>query len=186
MSLVLIGFKKSGKTTIGKLLAEKAKVAFYDTDHVALKLYEEESVVLESCYEIACKYGEKYFRNLETKSINYLQFRKKPMVVATGGGALLKEENISLLRNLGKLIYLKWPIEIIEKRIFLFREKTYFVKNGSLVSNFANIFSKRCSIFEKEADLILDCQGKTEKQILESLSNSCNITDSEWVYKNVK
>ncbi len=99
MNIVLIGFMGSGKTTVGKALANNLKFSFLDTDE-----YIEERAGMKIS-DIFATQGEKYFRELERSILGELTDRDHT-VIATGGGLPLIEENRKRLKKIGKIIYL--------------------------------------------------------------------------------
>lgn len=105
-NIVLTGMPGSGKSTIGKAISEKSGRAFIDTDALVV---EKEGMEIT---EIFSKYGEEYFRNAETEAIKFAS-SQSGVVIATGGGAVLKKENIDLLKSNGKIFFLNRPISDI-------------------------------------------------------------------------
>lgn len=103
-NIVLTGMPGSGKTTVGKLLAEALGRPYWDVDG----LIEEKAGMAPG--QIILTHGEPAFRNLETEVIRELS-PKNGCVIATGGGAVLRKENIDLLRMNGKLFFLDRPVE---------------------------------------------------------------------------
>ncbi|MBQ9961532.1 MAG: shikimate dehydrogenase [Firmicutes bacterium] len=97
-NIVLTGMPASGKTTVGKILGKTLKRPFYDTD----VLIERKTEMKIS--EIFEKYGEEYFRNLETEVIKEVSMRNG-VVIATGGGAVLRPENVRALKLNGKIFF---------------------------------------------------------------------------------
>ena len=98
-NIVLTGMPGSGKSTTGKILAEKLGREFIDTDEeIRKKTGIEISDYFERC-------GEKEFRSLETEVIKAIS-SKSGIVIATGGGAILKEENIDALKMNGTVYFL--------------------------------------------------------------------------------
>lgn len=108
-NIVLIGFMGTGKTAVGKILAEKLGFKFVDTDD----LIEEEAKM--AIYEVFSKYGEEYFRELEKKVVDRVS-KLKNLVIATGGGVVVKQENIKNLKKNGVLICLTAEPEVILAR----------------------------------------------------------------------
>ena len=108
-NLVLTGFMGTGKTSIGKLLAEKLGRAFVDLDQ---KIEQDTGMTIPQIFE---KYGEKYFRELEKNAVKEVAERKN-LVIATGGGTVKDEENISLLKNSGVMVCLTTEPEEIFRR----------------------------------------------------------------------
>ncbi len=99
-NISLIGFMASGKTTVGRILAEKKKMLFIDTDRV-IELKKGETVS-----EIFKKFGEDAFRELEKEVISKL-YGNCDCVFACGGGIVEREENIKTVRENSLVIYLK-------------------------------------------------------------------------------
>ena len=91
--IILIGFMGAGKSTMGKLIANKLGCRFIDTDTYI------EKKEGRSISEIFADDGEEYFRNLETETVKELLMQKEKTVIAFGGGTPLKEENRELLRK---------------------------------------------------------------------------------------
>jgi len=108
-NLVLTGFMGTGKTSIGKLLAEKLGRCFVDLDQ---KIEQDTGMTVLQIFE---KYGEKYFRELEKNAVKEVAARKN-LVIATGGGTVKDEENIRLLKNSGVMVCLTTEPEEIFRR----------------------------------------------------------------------
>lgn len=109
-NIVLTGFMASGKTTVGKLLAKKLGRVFCDTDEMI--------VTHEGCEinEIFAKNGEEYFRDVEEKIVKKAS-EADGCVIATGGGVVLRKENIDALRQNGIIINLNPTDEVIKLRL---------------------------------------------------------------------
>lgn len=105
LNVVLTGMPGSGKSSVGKLVAKMTGRKFVDTDDVFLKENGEISAFFE-------KHGEKAFRDKETEIINRLS-KDNGMVIATGGGAILREENIAALKQNGIVVFLDRDLEKI-------------------------------------------------------------------------
>ena len=105
-NIVLIGMPGSGKTTVGKVLSRVLGKDFLDTD----KIIEEKYGNAPS--EIIREKGEQAFRDIESQVCLELQ-NKTGAVIATGGGAILREENVSALKKNGVLIFLDRKFENI-------------------------------------------------------------------------
>lgn len=105
-NIVLTGMPGSGKSTIGKLLAQKLQRPFYDTDDEIVKSEKREIT------DIFAADGEDYFRSLETQAVKAVS-EKNGVVISTGGGAVLKKENVDYLRSNGKIFFLNRPLEDI-------------------------------------------------------------------------
>ena len=97
--LILIGLPASGKTTVGRQLARRLDMPFFDCDEAI------EAAAGCSVSDIFARYGESYFRQLEHRTLETL-CRKEGCVIATGGGAVLREDNRLLLQRSGTVFWL--------------------------------------------------------------------------------
>ncbi|HHX77297.1 MAG TPA: shikimate kinase [Firmicutes bacterium] len=109
-NIILTGFMGTGKTTVGRLLAEKLKLPFVDVD-AAIEAREGTSI-----NDIFAQKGEAYFRRLETEVLREI-LAQDGQVIAAGGGILLKEENREMLRRRGKLVCLTASPAVIFQRL---------------------------------------------------------------------
>lgn len=103
-NIVLTGMPSSGKSSIGKIIAKNLHREFVDTDAEIVKFAGME------ISEIFSRFGEEKFREIETEIIKNIS-EKSGVVLATGGGAILKKENISALKMNGKIYFLDRPLE---------------------------------------------------------------------------
>ncbi len=154
MKIALIGFMGSGKTTIGKLLSEKLNLEFTDTD----KIIEKETGMKIS--EIFSKYGEKFFREKERKIL--LQLTKKDnLIISTGGGLPLNENNMEILNKHFTTVYLKADFETLWNRIKSDKNRPLSAKGEKRLSKLLK-FREKC--YEK-ATFIVDTNRKTPENI---------------------
>ncbi|MBR5472887.1 MAG: shikimate dehydrogenase [Clostridia bacterium] len=105
-NIVLVGMPSSGKTTIGKQLANELNMQFVDTDK------EIEKVSGKTIPEIFAEFGESGFRDIESQVIVDVS-AKQNTIIATGGGAILREQNVTLLKGNGKIYFVDRPIELL-------------------------------------------------------------------------
>lgn len=109
--LILIGLRGSGKTTAGRLLANKMGVGFFDTDEWV------EKQAGKTITELFSKEGEQVFRELEQKALLAVDTRPTPEVIATGGGIVCHQANRQKLPDLGFVVYLQAPWHLLATRI---------------------------------------------------------------------
>lgn len=102
-NVVLCGMPSSGKSTVGRLLSERLSRSFVDTDEVI--------VDVEKCQitDIFRERGEKAFRDIESEAVRAVS-EKSGAVIATGGGAILRDENVRRLKRNGCLVFLDRPL----------------------------------------------------------------------------
>lgn len=103
MRIIFIGMPSSGKTTMGKLTAEKLNKEFFDTDFL---IEQKERMSIPEIFE---KKGEEYFRNKETEVLK--EISDKNAVIATGGGTPVRKINQAEIQKNSFVIYLDRPLE---------------------------------------------------------------------------
>ena len=109
-SIVLVGLMGAGKSTVGRRLAQKLGLPFYDADH------EIEAAAGMTIPEIFSIYGEDYFRDGERRVIARL-LQDGPMVLATGGGAFMSQETRGRIAQAGISIWLRADIDVLMRRV---------------------------------------------------------------------
>ena len=108
-NIYLVGLMGAGKTTIGRQLARTLKLPFYDSDKA---IEESTGVDIPTIFEFE---GEEGFRDREQKMLQQLT-KMDGIVLATGGGAILREENRQLLKDNGFIVYLQCSVDRILER----------------------------------------------------------------------
>ena len=110
MNIVLTGMMGAGKTAVGKLLAEKLKMNFFDMDE---KIEERTAMKISKIFK---EKGEAAFRKIEANLVDCISLLDN-MVISTGGGVVLNKKNLDNFRKKGKIIYLKAKPEVLYERI---------------------------------------------------------------------
>ncbi len=160
MNILLIGFMGSGKTTVGRALAEKRLMNFLDLDE---KLEKSEGKRIVRIFE---EKGEEYFRARETQILKS-HAKEKNAVIATGGGVVLLEENRDLLKKMGKKVWLDASVETIYQNT---RNQKY--------RPLLNVQDRKAFITEKleerrplyaQSDIQVTVDGKTVDRIVEEI-----------------
>lgn len=155
--IFLIGFMGAGKSANAEFLAESAN---------ALRLEMDQEIVKEQGMEIPAifdTYGEEYFRNLETELIRRLAGRE-PAVVSCGGGAVLREENVFLMKKMGTIVLLTARPETILARVKDSEDRP--ILNGHKdVEYIKKLMEQRREKYEKAADLAVATDGRRVEEI---------------------
>jgi len=160
MRIFLTGFMGTGKTAVGKLLAQNFGLEFIDLDEV---------IVLDqgkSINDIFAKQGEDFFRDVETKCLKEV-VSKDNIVLSTGGGVVIKKENRDLLKSQGKVINLNAGAEEIYKRLKHDNTRPLLAVKNPLVK-IKEILAER-EDFYKEADVVINTDGKSYEEIVKKI-----------------
>ena len=160
-NIILIGFMGTGKTIIGKKLADRLKWDFLDTD------IEVERVLGKTIPQIFKQFGEARFRSEEKLIVKKLS-KKKNLIVATGGGAVLDSENVSCLRENGILICLTADPETILKRIKTGQNRPLLSGKEDLKQKIEELLLARSQAYSA-ADLSIDTSSDKPDQIVENI-----------------
>ena len=157
---ILIGMMGAGKSTIGNLLSERASREFVDTDKlIELRLG-------RPIAQFFKHYGEDAFRDHESSIIKSLE--AKPIVIATGGGVVLRSENMSHLRSIGKLIYLRSePSELI-RRLKASKRKRPLLSTDDWESKLVGILENRQDLY-LQADYVVNVDASEQNKVVEEI-----------------
>lgn len=139
MNIVLTGFMASGKSTVGKRLAEIMGYEFADTDSL---VEAKEDMKISEIFE---QFGERYFRDLEKTAVEEVSV-KDNIVIATGGGVVLDEDNMVNLRKNGVIINLSPDEDVIKSR--LLGDKTRPLAANSDFEEILERFEKRKPFYD--------------------------------------
>ncbi|MCS7009070.1 MAG: shikimate kinase [Chthoniobacterales bacterium] len=161
-NIVLIGFMGSGKTSVGRHLSALTGHRFLDTDQII-----REKTKMEIT-EIFSTLGEEAFRKLETEVLNEI-VGSCGIILATGGGIVLREQNRQLLHQIGIVIWLDAQEEVLFQRISHNRKRPLLLTENPRAT-FHNLFLQRLPIYQKTAHTRIDSTHlthlETAKKIL--------------------
>lgn len=158
MNIILIGMRGSGKTTIGKMLAKKLDKQFIETDN----LIEKKAKLATS--EIVNKLGWRKFRDLEQAVISKIS-NSNNSVIATGGGAVLRKNNIDTLTKNGYFVLLLARVDTMLNRIGNDSNRPFLTGSKSRRVDVEITLEKREALYRKVADLIVDTDKNTPADI---------------------
>ena len=152
----------SGKTSIGKLLAKRTNRAFIDTDQ---SIINNEGA---SITDIFNKFGEEYFRKLETDEIKNSR-NLESHIISTGGGVILNHENINIMKEFGIVIFL--DINIKNQIVRVKNKKNRPLLNeDNIEKDLIKLRNDRYTIYKKISDYIIDTSNKNRNDIITEIS----------------
>ncbi|MFL2886934.1 MAG: shikimate kinase [Candidatus Pelagibacter sp.] len=158
-NLVLVGMMGSGKSSIGKILSQKLKFEFIDTDNIV------EELEKKTISEIFKKNGEKYFRNIEEETtLKSLKLKNK--VIALGGGGFLNPNIRKYILNKCISVWLNWKNEKLIDRIKNSKKRPLANKLNS--SELIKLIIKRTTIYNL-SHYKINCDKLNKKQIVNKI-----------------
>ena len=159
-NIYLVGMPGAGKTTVARQLARRLQRRFVDADH---ELEAATGVGIPLIFEIE---GESGFRERETKVLAALA-HESDLVVATGGGAILRPENRQALRNSGTVVYLHVAPALLSRRM----------RHDNKQERLNQLFVQRDPLYREIADLVVDGLGGSVANLVrvleQQLKNQC-------------
>lgn len=157
-SITLIGMAGAGKSTLGVLLAKAICMNFADTD---IMIQQQSEKLLQNIID---EDGIDTFLKLEEKILSEVQL--PGFVIATGGSAVYSEAAMKHLKSLGPVVYLKVPYPEIKQRVGDISTRGIVLKKGNSLED---AFKEREPLYEKYADVIIECGGKTIEECVTEL-----------------
>lgn len=164
MKIILFGFKGSGKTYYGKLLAHELMLPFTDTD----TLIEKKAGI--TCRQLALEGGEEAFRIMEKQVIEELKYDPQG-VLSIGGGAVLDPDNVKNLLATGTLVYLKVDKETLRKRLLSGVLPSYLDPQLPDES-FEEMYAFRKPIYESLPSIIIETSGKSDSEVIRAIKEA--------------
>ncbi|MFW5774954.1 MAG: shikimate kinase [Chitinivibrionales bacterium] len=165
--IVLIGFASCGKTTIGRILASLLKRPFIDLDRRVEQLYENRYGVKKRCRQIFIDKGEKAFGELERDALIEMQSHE-PAVLATGGGAPLREGNDLILNRMGAIIYLEAEPQIILQRMER-KGIPAWLRDDPTVDGVRKVYRSRDTVYSRIADVRIETTSLSSDQVVQAI-----------------
>jgi shikimate kinase len=170
-NIYLIGLMGAGKTTIGRQLATALKVPFYDSDKA---IEENTGVDISTIFEYE---GEKGFREREQKMLARL-IEIDGIVLATGGGAILREKNRNSLKRHGFVVYLECSVEHILKRTRR-DTKRPLLQTDNPKDSIETLFKQREALYLECADFKIDTGIMQTKLVVNAILEAYNAINDE-------
>ena len=143
--IVVIGFMGSGKTRVGKRLSSDLGLTFVDVDKVIVRKMN------MPVKEIFQRFGEPYYRALETMTVKALIEDKEKKVISLGAGLPIQEQNEKYIKQLGTVVYLKGSAETFRKR--LEGNNNPLLEGDNQEEKIKKLLKQRDPVYQKFADI---------------------------------
>lgn len=171
-NIILIGMMGSGKTTVGKLLANLVGKTFIDIDH---EIQRRTGVGIPVIFEIE---GEAGFRKRESEVLRDI-VRQQNIVLATGGGAILHPDNRALLRQHGTVVYLCAPVTELRRRTYLDKNRP-LLQTGNVHAKLIELFTQRDPLYRETAHIIMDSGRQSACAFVQKLIQKLRQSNQEF------
>ena len=151
----------AGKTTVGRRLRQQTELSLFDTDEIVAAKFG------ISIPEIFAKHGEEPFRDAETEALRQISL-DQPAIIVTGGGIVLRQENVDLLKRLGAVVWL----DADEETLF---ERASRTANRPLLQGqdprkaFSEMLQTRRPLYAKVADIRVDTSALTHDEVADAI-----------------
>ena len=154
-NILLIGFMGAGKSTVADYLKESYSMDVVEMDQIIAR---RQGMSISDIFE---KYGEEFFRNLETELLIEMQSRSN-VVISCGGGVPMRERNVKEMKKNGRVVLLTAEPETI-------------LEGNKNVPYIAGLMEKRREKYEAAADIIVKTDGKSPKEICEEIMEKLKV-----------
>jgi shikimate kinase len=162
-SIVLVGMMGAGKSSVGRCLERRAGLARIDIDEAVTTEF---GMPIPQIFE---KHGEEKFRDAETETLRKLA-PDRPVIIVTGGGIVLRSENVDLLKKLGTIFWLMADEETLFERASRRNDRPLLQKENPR-KIFSELFSQREPLYAAAADFQINTSAKTHDEVAEAILN---------------
>ena len=163
-NIVLVGPMGCGKTTVGRQLASKLNQDFFDTDH---EIINKTGVSIDHIFDIE---GEKGFRRRESEVLESLCDMNN-IVLATGGGVVLLEQNREVLKSAGVVVYLSSSVEQLLRRTAKSKTRPLLENSLDRKKTITEIVNARDKYYREVATIVIDTTGKKLNEVIDIIMN---------------
>ncbi|RKJ45446.1 shikimate kinase [bacterium 1XD8-76] len=157
-NIILIGMPGAGKSTVGVVLAKRKGSRFLDSD---LLIQEKYDALL---HELIEEHGVEGFWKIEEEVNASILARRT--VIATGGSVIYGPAAMAHFREIGRIVYLKLSCDTIRDRLGDLNERGVTMRDGQTLED---LYRERVPLYEKYADIILDCEKRSIREIVSEL-----------------
>jgi len=161
-NIILVGPMGSGKTTIGRRLSERLSLDFFDSDH---EIVNTTGVSIDHIFDVE---GEKGFRARESDVLKKL-CNMANIVLATGGGAVILEENRELMKKASSIIYLSSSVDQILRRTAMSKTRPLLEKSNNRRKTITDIVDARDPLYREVSSHIINTNGKKLNEVIDEI-----------------
>ena len=180
MNIVLIGYRGTGKSSVGRLLAAVLGLERVDMD----KLISEKAGL--SIPQIVERFGWETFRDMETEVVREVS-GKDTCIIDTGGGVILREENVERLKENGFLFWLTAGKETILERIRRGNDRPSLTGKKSFLEEVEEVLKVREPLYRSAADRVVQTEGKQIEEVgAEIIRVLCDTDDFEYLREKLE
>ena len=162
MNVVLIGYRGTGKSSVGKVLAARLDRPLLSTDAEVVRL------AGQTIPAIVKQHGWEYFRDLESKVCQELA-GQNGLIIDTGGGAILRSQNVDVLKQTGKLFWLTASVETIAKRIGSDTQRPSLTGTKSFIDEIQDVLQDRLPKYQAAGDYVIETEGRSLSQLADEI-----------------
>lgn len=162
MILVLVGYRGTGKTMVGDLLAQRLQMPCVRMD---AEIVTRAGMPIN---DIVAKFGWPKFRDMESELALDLSGRDN-IIVDTGGGVIERPENIEALKKNSRIFWLKASVDTIVSRIQDNTERPALTEGKTFTEEVAEVLERRNPKYQSAADYEIDTDGRTPEEIVDSI-----------------
>lgn len=162
INIALIGMRGSGKTTVAKLLGQKLGWQVIDNDDAVT------AHVGQTIPQIIEHEGWEAFRKYEAE-VTATVAKKQGIVISTGGGVVLRPENIAALRQSSILVYLQTDLAVLEQRIASGKDRPALTKQQTLAAELAQLLQERQPLYKMAADVTITTNSISPEEVAQQI-----------------
>ena len=156
-SIVLIGVMGAGKSSVGRCLHRRTGLALHDTDEIVTSNFG------MSIPEIFAEHGEKTFREAETEALRRVRTEEQTIII-TGGGIVLRKENVEILRSQAVIVWLDADEETLFARASMKSDRP-LLQTKHPREAFSQILGARMALYANVADIRIDTSALTDEEV---------------------
>jgi shikimate kinase len=160
-AIALIGFMGTGKSAVGRELSRRIGWPRHDTDEMIRAQFG------ISIPDIFARYGEPAFRDAETALLKTLR-RGIPGIVVTGGGIVLRIQNVNLLRGMGRIVWLDGDEEVLWRRVSKHSTRP-LLRTPNPRARFAELLRERLTLYQSAADYRINTTINSIAQVTDEI-----------------